>query len=56
MTCAERTKAGRKMLVVPPAVCAAAVALADARQGVVKVEHGLAQVLPRFVDHRGHPC
>jgi hypothetical protein len=41
--------------VVPPAVATADVALAGAKQGVEKVEHELAQVIPRFTD-RVHPC
>jgi hypothetical protein len=43
------------IIVIPPTVNAAGAAIADARQGVDKVEHHLAQMLPRFAE-RKHPC
>ena len=43
------------MALLPPAVCAASVAFADARQEIAKVEQRVAQAVPRFAG-REHRC
>jgi len=43
------------MLILPPTISTADIALLDAAQGITKVEYRLAQIVPRFIgySHRG---